>query len=138
MKNIKTINGRTSEDRWEFYKKYFRLTDEEKYDAENKPKIMICICEYQDNATDADDNEILYTDTSYMFCSAIWEDSESCEYYREHWTQDIDNVEFETHNVYEALAYWHKKKIGGDFAQLVRLYNEGKLKLTNIPNRSKQ
>jgi len=135
MKNIKTINGRTSEDRWEFYKKYFRLTDEEKYNKEHKPKIIVFVCDFIDNGTDDEGNDILYTDMSYMLCPAIWEEADDSEYYKEHWRADTDNVEFETHNVYEALAYWHKKKIGGDFAQLVRLYNEGKLKLTNIPNR---
>ena len=131
MKNIKTINNCTSENRWEFYKKHFQLSDDKKYDAENKPQIMIYICEYIDNATDLNVNEILYTDTSYMLCPAIWQDSEGCEYYREHWKADYDNVEFETFNVYEALAYYYIKvcKIDADLKTIAELFKNGRLKL---------
>lgn len=130
MKNIKTINNCTSENRWEFYKKHFQLSENEKYDAENKPKTMIYICEYCDNASDSDDNEIPYSDTSYMFCPPIWEEDEGCEFYREHWTADIDNVEFETFNLYEALAYYYLKVLnfGTDELETVtRLFKQGKL-----------
>jgi hypothetical protein len=130
MKNIKIINRRTSEDRLEFYKTYFRLTDKQKYNKEHKPEIMIYVCDFIDNGTDENGDEILYTNSSYMLCSAIWQESDDSEYYKEHWRADIDNVELETYNVYEALAYWHIKtlELGGNFTQLKRLYQKGMLK----------
>ena len=128
MKNKQIEN--TGEDRHEFYGKYFKLSDNEKHDKQTKPKTMIYICEYCDNATDCDDNEIPYSDTSYMFCPAIWEEDEGCEFYIEHWTADVNNVEFETYNRFEALAYYYLKVLnfGTDELEAVtRLFKDGKL-----------